>query len=73
MEITIVGQNDHRPVMDKEFYNFFVAYDEKNYFVIGNVSASDQDSREYLSTQHLIFLVIYSLDLFATLIVFLCI
>jgi hypothetical protein len=46
MDITILGQNDHRPAMSQEFYNFFLAYKEPNHFVIDTVSATDADQRK---------------------------
>ncbi|XP_064622201.1 protocadherin Fat 1-like [Lineus longissimus] len=54
VDITVIGKNDHRPTMDKDFYNFFVAYNEKDGFAIGKVSASDLDQPKSSITYFLV-------------------
>ncbi|XP_064622202.1 cadherin-23-like [Lineus longissimus] len=54
VDIAVIGKNDHRPTMDKDFYNFFVAYNEKDGFVIGKVSASDLDQPKSSITYFLV-------------------
>ncbi|XP_064622205.1 cadherin-23-like isoform X2 [Lineus longissimus] len=54
MEVTILGQNDHRPVMSKDFYNFFVAYNVPDQFVIGTIFAIDADQPASVLTYFLL-------------------
>lgn len=57
VEITVVGENDNRPVMSQPFYNYEFRYDVDIGTEVGTVSASDNDVTDSVLTYDWVYAV----------------